>query len=69
MFSFKLAGNFYSGGYPLPPAHINHAFGQALGWNTEGRRGVKKKKKSAWISLQDADKMAASVHQLACLPD
>lgn len=45
MFSFKLAGNFYSGGYPLPPAHINHAFGQALGWNTEGRRGVKKKKK------------------------
>lgn len=39
IFSFKLAGNFSSGGYPLPPAHINHAFGQALCWNTEGRRG------------------------------
>lgn len=38
IFSFKLAGNSYSGGYPLPPAHINHAFGQALGWNMEGRR-------------------------------
>lgn len=24
IFSFKLAGNSYSGGYPLPPAHINH---------------------------------------------
>lgn len=56
MFSFKLAGNFYSGGYPLPPAHINHAFGQALGWNMEGRRGENllgshSKMRTKWLPL------------------
>lgn len=39
----------------LPPAHINHAFGQTLLWTLKGGSGGKR----ARISLQDADKMAA----------
>lgn len=54
IFSFKLAGNSYSGGYPLPPAHINH--GKHSAGIQREERG-----KSPRISLQGADKMAATV--------